>query len=202
MNFQQMIIDLTGMDIANASLLDESTAAAEAMMMAFKIKKSSKFTFCVQNTCHPQTLSVLKTRAKPLGIKIIFDKPNEDTFGCLIQNPDTYGEIADLDKLIQHNKQKDVLSIIAADIMSLVIMKSPRKFGADMVVGSSQRFGVPMGLGGPHAAFFGTGFEFKTNINLKYFNMPSQKRIDILRNLIAPKVLNFYPQFAKKLWFN
>ena len=161
MNFQQMIIDLTGMDIANASLLDESTAAAEAMMMAFKIKKSSKFTFCIQNTCHPQTLSVLKTRAKPLGIKIIFDKPNEDTFGCLIQNPDTYGEIADLDKLIQQNKQKDILSIIAADIMSLVIMKSPRAFGADMVVGSSQRFGVPMGLGGPHAAFFATLDEYK-----------------------------------------
>ena len=161
MNFQQMIIDLTGMDIANASLLDESTAAAEAMMMAFKIKKSSKFTFCIQNTCHPQTLSVLKTRAKPLGIKIIFNKPNEDTFGCLIQNPDTYGEIADLDKLIQQNKQKDILSIIAADIMSLVIMKSPRAFGADMVVGSSQRFGVPMGLGGPHAAFFATLDEYK-----------------------------------------
>ena len=161
MNFQQMIIDLTGMDIANASLLDESTAAAEAMMMAFKIKKSSRFTFCIQNTCHPQTLSVLKTRAKPLGIKIIFDKPNEDTFGCLIQNPDTYGEISDLDKLIQQNKQKEILSIIAADIMSLVIMKSPRKFGADIVIGSSQRFGVPMGLGGPHAAFFATLDEYK-----------------------------------------
>ena len=161
MNFQQMIIDLTGMDIANASLLDESTASAEAMMMAFKIKKSSKFTFCIQNMCHPQTLSVLKTRAKPLGIKIIFDNPNEDTFGCLIQNPDTYGEIADLDKLIKLNKNKDILSIIAADIMSLVIMKSPRDFGADIVVGSSQRFGVPMGLGGPHAAFFSTLDEYK-----------------------------------------
>ena len=89
MNFQQMIIDLTGMDISNASLLDESTAAAEAMMMAFKIKKSSKFSFCIQNKCHPQTLSVLKTRAKPLGIKIIFDNITDDTFGCLIQNPDT-----------------------------------------------------------------------------------------------------------------
>tara|TARA_A100001011_G_scaffold398841_1_gene504758 strand:+ start:2753 stop:5605 length:2853 start_codon:yes stop_codon:yes gene_type:complete len=161
MNFQQMIIDLSGMDIANASLLDESTAAAEAMMMAFKVKKSSKFTFCIQNTCHPQTLSVLKTRAKPLDIKIIFDNPDEDTFGCLIQNPDTYGEIADLDKLIKLNKQKDIISIIAADIMSLVIMKSPRSFGADIVVGSSQRFGVPMGLGGPHAAFFATLDEYK-----------------------------------------
>ena len=161
MNFQQMIIDLSGMDIANASLLDESTAAAEAMMMAFKVKKSSKFTFCIQNTCHPQTLSVLKTRAKPLDIKIIFDNPDEDTFGWLIQNPDTYGEIADLDKLIKLNKQKDIISIIAADIMSLVIMKSPRSFGADIVVGSSQRFGVPMGLGGPHAAFFATLDEYK-----------------------------------------
>ena len=161
MNFQQMIIDLTGMDIANASLLDESTAAAEAMMMAFKIKKSSKFSFCIQNTCHPQTLSVLKTRAKPLGIKIIFDNPNKDTFGCLIQNPDTFGEIADLNKLIKQNKDEGVLSIIAADIMSLVIMRSPRKFGADIVIGNSQRFGVPMGLGGPHAAFFATLDEYK-----------------------------------------
>ncbi len=161
MNFQQMIIDLTGMDIANASLLDESTAVAEAMMMAFKIKKSLKFTFCVQNKCHPQTLSVLKTRANPLGIKIIFDKPDEDTFGCLIQNPDTYGEISDLDSLIKINKEKGILSIIAADIMSLVIMKSPRNFGADIVVGSSQRFGVPMGLGGPHAAFFATLDKYK-----------------------------------------
>ena len=147
MNFQQMIIDLTGMDIANASLLDESTAAAEAMMMAFKIKKSAKFTFCVQNKCHPQTLSVLKTRAKPLGIKIIFDNPDNDTFGCLIQNPDTYGEIANLNDLININKSHDALSIIAADIMSLVVMKSPKDFGADIVVGSTQRFGVPMGLG-------------------------------------------------------
>ena len=164
MNFQQMIIDLTGMDISNASLLDESTAAAEAMMMAFKIKKSSKFSFCIQNKCHPQTLSVLKTRAKPLGIKIIFDNITDDTFGCLIQNPDTYGEIADLDKLIQHNKDKDIISIIAADIMSLVLMKSPGNFDADIVVGSSQRFGVPMGLGGPHAAFFATKDEYKRMI--------------------------------------
>jgi len=164
MNFQQMIIDLTGMDIANASLLDESTAAAEAMMMAFKIKKSAKFTFCVQNKCHPQTLSVLKTRAKPLGIKIIFDNPDNDTFGCLIQNPDTYGEIANLNDLININKSYDALSIIAADIMSLVVMKSPKDFGADIVVGSTQRFGVPMGLGGPHAAYFATLDEYKRMI--------------------------------------
>ena len=164
MNFQQMIIDLTGMDIANASLLDESTAAAEAMMMAFKIKKSAKFTFCVQNKCHPQTLSVLKTRAKPLGIKIIFDNPDDDTFGCLIQNPDTYGEIANLNDLININKSHDALSIIAADIMSLVVMKSPKDFGADIVVGSTQRFGVPMGLGGPHAAYFATLDEYKRMI--------------------------------------
>ena len=160
-NFQQMIIDLTGMDIANASLLDESTAAAEAMMMAFKIKKNSQFTFCVQNSCHPQTLSVLKTRAEPLGIKIIFDSPNEDTFGCLIQNPDTYGEIADLKNLIKSNKERELISIVAADIMSLVIMKSPGKFDADIVIGTTQRFGVPMGLGGPHAAFFATKDQYK-----------------------------------------
>ena len=161
MNFQQMIIDLTGMDIANASLLDESTAAAEAMMMAFKIKKSKQHTFCIQNSCHPQTLSVLKTRANPLGIKIIIGQPDEDTFGCLIQNPDTYGEIENLDKLISDNKAKNIISVVAADIMSMVIMKSPGFYDADIVIGSSQRFGVPMGFGGPHAAFFATKDEFK-----------------------------------------
>ena len=161
MNFQQMIIDLTGMEIANASLLDESTAAAEAMMMAFKITKNSKFTFCVQNKCHPQTLSVLKTRAEPLKIKIIHDTPDDDTFGCLIQNPDTLGEIADLNQLIKFNKQKEIISIVASDIMSLVLMKSPGKFNADIVVGNTQRFGVPMGLGGPHAAFFATLNDYK-----------------------------------------
>src|SRR5210317_376297 len=161
MNFQQMIIDLTGMDIANASLLDESTAAAEAMMMAYKIKKSKQHTFCLQNTCHPQTVSVLKTRAHPLGIKIIEGKPNEDTFGCFIQNPDTYGEIHDLESYISKNKSLEIISIVAADIMSMVIMKSPGSFNADIVIGSSQRFGVPMGLGGPHAAFFATKDEFK-----------------------------------------
>ncbi len=161
MNFQQMIIDLTGLDIANASLLDESTAAAEAMMMAYKIKKNKQHTFCIQNSCHPQTLSVLRTRAHPLGITIIEGKPNEDTFGCLIQNPDTYGEIEDLDTLIKSNKSKEIVSIVAADIMSMVVMKSPGSYDADIVIGSSQRFGVPMGLGGPHAAFFATKDEFK-----------------------------------------
>ena len=161
MNFQQMIIDLTGMDIANASLLDESTAAAEAMMMAYKIKKNKQNTFCIQNTCHPQTLSVLRTRANPIGIKIIMDEPNSDTFGCLIQNPDTFGEIEDLDKLITINKKMGIISVVAADIMSMVIMSSPGSFDADIVVGTTQRFGVPMGLGGPHAAFFATKDEFK-----------------------------------------
>ena len=162
MNFQQMIIDLTGMEIANASLLDESTAAAEAMMLAFKHSNKKKFTFCIQNSCHPQTLSVLKTRAEPLGIKILISHiPNNDTFACLIQNPDTYGEIADLKILISTNKKQNVLSIVAADLMNLVIMKSPGYFGADIVIGSSQRFGVPMGLGGPHAAFFATKDSFK-----------------------------------------
>ena len=161
MNFQQMIIDFTGMDIANASLLDESTAAAEAMMMAYKIKKNKQHTFCIQNACHPQTISVLKTRANPIGIKIIEGEPDQNTFGCLIQNPDTYGEIEDLNKLILKNKSLDVVSIVAADIMNMVIMKSPGSFNADIVIGSSQRFGVPMGLGGPHAAFFATKDEYK-----------------------------------------
>ena len=162
MNFQQMIIDLTGMEIANASLLDESTAAAEAMMLAFKQSNKKKFTFCIQNSCHPQTLSVLKTRAEPIGIKILISpNANSDTFACLIQNPDTFGEIANLENLITSNKSTGIISIVAADIMSLVIMKSPGDFGADIVIGSTQRFGVPMGLGGPHAAFFATKDSFK-----------------------------------------
>ncbi len=161
MNFQQMIIDLTGMDIANASLLDESTAAAEAMMMAYKIKKNKLHTFCLQNTCHPQTISVLKTRAKPLGIKIIDGEPNKDTFGCLIQNPDTYGEIFNLDELITTNKSKNLVTIVSADIMSLVLLKSPGSSGADIVVGTTQRFGVPMFGGGPHAGYLSTKEDYK-----------------------------------------
>jgi len=161
-NFQQMIIDLTGMEIANASLLDESTAAAEAMMLAYKQTNKKKFTFCIQNTCHPQTLSVLKTRAKPLDIKILIsNEPNDDTFCCLIQNPDTYGEIIDLHPIIESNKKKNIMTIIAADLMSLILMKSPGELGADIVVGNSQRFGVPMGFGGPHAAFFATKEKYK-----------------------------------------
>ena len=162
MNFQQMIIDLTGMEIANASLLDESTAAAEAMMLAFKQTNKKKFTFCIQNSCHPQTLSVLRTRAEPLGIKILISrKPNDDTFSCLIQNPDTYGEIIDLYSLIEDNKNNNIMTIVAADLMSLILMKSPGELGADIVVGTTQRFGVPMGLGGPHAAFFATKNSYK-----------------------------------------
>ena len=161
MNFQQLIIDLTGMDIANASLLDESTATAEAMMLCFKQSNKNLNTLCIQNSCHPQTLSVLKTRSEPLGIKIIFDKPDKDTFACLIQNPDTFGEIVDLENLIKDNKSKNLLSIVATDPMSLILMKSPGELGADVVVGSAQRFGIPMGLGGPHAAFFATKDEYK-----------------------------------------
>jgi len=162
MNFQQMIIDLTGMEIANASLLDESTAAAEAMMLAFKQTKRKKFTFCIQNSCHPQTLSVLKTRTEPLGIKILISKqPNDDTFSCLIQNPDTYGEIINLESIIKSNKKNNIMTIVAADLMSLILMKSPGELGADIVIGSAQRFGVPMGLGGPHAAFFATKDSYK-----------------------------------------
>ena len=162
MNFQQMIIDLTGMEIANASLLDESTAAAEAMMLAFKQTNKKKFTFCIQNACHPQTLSVLKTRAEPLDIKILISKnPNKDTFACLIQNPDTYGEIINLNDTIRSNKTENIMTVVAADLMSLVLMKSPGEMGADIVIGSAQRFGVPMGLGGPHAAFFATKDSYK-----------------------------------------
>ena len=162
MNFQQMIIDLTGMEIANASLLDESTAVAEAMMLAFKHSGKNKKEFLIQNSCHPQNLSVLKTRAEPLDIKITSSiETTNETFACLIQNPDTYGEISNIKALVDSNKSKGIITIVASDIMSLVLMKSPGELGADIVVGSAQRFGVPMGLGGPHAAFFATKNIFK-----------------------------------------
>ena len=162
MNYQQMIIDLTGMEISNASLLDESTAAAEAMMLAYRQQNMKRKTLCIQSKCHPQTISVLKSRAQPLGIKIIINKNcNEDTFAAIIQNPDTCGNILDIRKLIDENKSKKIMSIVAADIMSLVLLKSPGQLGADIVIGSSQRFGVPMGFGGPHAAFFATKNEYK-----------------------------------------
>jgi glycine dehydrogenase len=165
-NFQQMIVDLTGMDISNASLLDEPTAAAEAMMMAKRANKSNKsMRFLVDENAHPQTITILQTRAKPLGIELVIenirDNDFENCFAVLMQYPDTNGVVRDLSADIACAKNKGVMSIVACDILALTLLKTPDEMGADIVVGNSQRFGVPMGFGGPHAAFLATKDKYK-----------------------------------------
>src|SRR5690554_6077265 len=165
LNFQQMTMDLTGLDLASASLLDEATAAAEAMAMAKRVSKSKSNSFYVADTVFPQTIDVVKTRAEHFGFDVIVgsaqDAVNHDIFGALLQYPDRYGQIDDLEHLIGAIQAKQGIVAVAADIMSLVMLKAPGEMGADMVLGSAQRFGVPMGYGGPHAAFFATRDKFK-----------------------------------------
>ena len=173
-NFQTIICDLTGMELSNASLLDESTAAAEAMTMLYgsrskEQKTNQAINFLVDENILPQTLSLLKTRANPLGIKIILKDPetfkfNKSFFGAIFQYPGKKGQIPNLKKWIQKAKKNDVSTVVAADIMSLVLLESPGKFGAEVVVGTTQRFGIPLGYGGPHAAFFATSVKYKRNI--------------------------------------
>ena len=168
-NFQQMIIDLTGMELANASLLDEATAAAEAIAMSWRLSKSQSDTVFIDQDCHPQTIAVVKTRIHSLGLKISVGNPyqdlkNQEFFAILVQYPGSQGEIHDLTAIVQTAHDKKALVTIAADLLSLVILKPPAEFNVDIVVGSSQRFGVPMGYGGPHAAFFATREAFKRSI--------------------------------------
>ena len=165
LNFQQMIIDLTGLPLANASLLDEATAAAEAMALAKRMAKSKSNAFFADENCHPQTLSVLKTRAEGFGFELVVDAVdnlgNHAVFGALLQYPDTHGEVRDLRPLIQQLHEQQALACVAADILSLVVLTPPGEQGADVVLGSTQRFGVPMGYGGPHAAYFACRDAFK-----------------------------------------
>lgn len=169
MNFQTMISDLTKLPISNASLLDEGTACGEAMSMIYSIIHSKKLganVFLIDSKVFPHTIDVVITRATPHGIEVkvtdkIDDELNEKVFGILVQYPDGDGEIRDYSKLFEKAKEKDIMIVVAADIMSLVLLKSPAEFGADVIVGSTQRFGVPMGFGGPHAAYFATKEEFK-----------------------------------------
>ncbi len=161
LNFQQMVIDLTGMEIANASLLDEGTAAAEAMSMSRRVGKNHGNCFFVDHDCHPQTIAVVKTRAKYFGYEVIVGDPLgqynlDDVFGVLLQYPGSSGSVRNLDGIIAAAKETGSIVTVAADILALVLLKSPGQMGADIVVGSSQRFGVSMGYGGPHAAFFAT----------------------------------------------
>lgn len=161
LNFQQMIIDLTGMEIANASLLDEATAAAEAMTMSKRVTKSKSNVFFVDQDCHPQTIAVVKTRAHSLGYEIVLGNPwldlkNHETFGVLIQYPGSSGLIRDIRPVVDLAHKQTALVTVATDILSLVLLTPPGELDADIVIGNSQRFGVPMGYGGPHAAYFAT----------------------------------------------
>src|SRR5713101_1500970 len=165
LNFQTMITDLTGMEIANASLLDEATAAAEAMTMCWGLKGRKK-NFFVSETCHPQSIEVVRTRAKSLGIEVIAGNHHDFDFGrsvfaVLAQYPATDGTIYDYRKFIETAHEHEALAIVAADLLSLTLLTPPGEFGADVAVGSSQRFGVPLGYGGPHAAYFATRDAFK-----------------------------------------
>ncbi|MDZ5432951.1 aminomethyl-transferring glycine dehydrogenase [Pseudomonas fluorescens] len=168
LNFQQLTIDLTGLELANASLLDEATAAAEAMALAKRVAKSKSNVFFVDQNCHPQTISVVQTRAEGFGFELIIDAVDNlkqhQVFGALLQYPDTHGEIRDLRPLIDHLHAQQALACVAVDLLSLLLLTPPGELGADVVFGSSQRFGVPMGYGGPHAAFFASRDEFKRAI--------------------------------------
>jgi len=165
LNFQQMIIDLTALDIANASMLDEATAAAEAMALCHAVAPNRK-TFFVADNCHPQTIAVVQTRAKPLGIEIkIADysrfKFDQTVFGALVQYPATDGAIYDYAGFVRQAHDAGALVVVAADILALTLLKPPGEFGADVAVGNTQRFGVPLGFGGPHAAYFATRDQYK-----------------------------------------
>ena len=174
LNFQTMVSDLTGMEIANASLLDESTAAAEAMTMLFELrsrqqKKDETVKFFVSEEILPQTLSLLKTRAIPLGIELVvgnhetFDF-SEDFYGALLQYPGKFGQVNDYADFVEKAKASEIKVAVAADILSLVLLTPPGEWGVDVVVGTTQRFGIPLGYGGPHAAFFATKEEYKRSI--------------------------------------
>ena len=174
LNYQTIICDLTGMQLANASLLDESTAAAEAMTMLYSLrnreqKKNNVCNFFVSKNTLPQTISLLETRAEPLGIQIqIGDfeqfKYDSSFYGCLMQYPGVFGDIKDIEKHCSNAKNNNIKIVVAADLFSLCLLKKPSQFGADVVVGTSQRFGIPLGYGGPHAAYFATKDEYKRSV--------------------------------------
>ncbi len=170
LNFQTAVIDLTGMDIANASLLDEGTAAAEAMIMLQRIsKRGNRTRFLVADSCHPQTIEVVRTRAHPIGVEVFVGDHSSFEFddavlGALVQYPATDGAIHDYTQLCEAAHAAGAYVVVAADLLSLTILKAPAEFGADVVVGTTQRFGVPVGFGGPHAAYFATRDKFKRQV--------------------------------------
>jgi glycine dehydrogenase len=163
LNFQTMVADLTGLEIANASMLDEATAAAEAMTMCLRAQKRGSIadTFFVSELCHPQTIAVVQTRAEPLGIKVVVGDHHtydfaDDLFGVLVQYPASNGDIYDYEAFFARAHEKGAQTVVATDLLALTVLRPPGEFGADVAVGNSQRFGVPMGYGGPHAAFMAT----------------------------------------------
>ena len=172
LNFQTMIADLTGLPISNASLLDEATASAEAMHMAYAIvgaKDEKRRLFFVSESCHPQTIAVVETRAKPLGIQVVVGDHrtvqfDERILGALVSYPDTNGVIENYADFTEKVKKADGLLVVAADLLSLLLLNPPGEWGADIIVGSAQRFGVPLGYGGPHAAYLSTKDEYKRKI--------------------------------------
>ncbi|MDU4250411.1 aminomethyl-transferring glycine dehydrogenase [Pseudomonas sp.] len=165
LNFQQMTIDLTGLDLASASLLDEATAAAEAMALAKRVAKAKSNLFFVDAHCHPQTISVVQTRAEAFGFDVVVDEVDNlgqhAVFGALLQYPDTRGEIRDLRSVIDALHAQQAIACVASDLLALLLLTPPGELGADVVLGSAQRFGVPMGYGGPHAAFFACRDDYK-----------------------------------------
>lgn len=169
LNFQTMISDLTGLEIANASLLDEATACAEAMTMAQRVAKSKAKAFFVDENCHPQNIAVMQTRAAPIGIDIIIGNPETEldpstVYGAIFQYPGTYGKVRDFTDQVQALHDEKAVAVISADPLSLTLLKEPGAMGADIAVGSTQRFGVPMGYGGPHAAYLSTKDAYKRSM--------------------------------------
>jgi glycine dehydrogenase len=166
LNFQQMVADLTGLELASASLLDEGTAAAEAMAMAHRTSKTGSDVFFVDRDTHPQTLAVLETRARGFGFELVVGDPEHDlkpdtVFAALLSYPGSSGQVRDYREIIASLKQAGAMSIMATDLLSLCLLVPPGELGADVAIGSAQRFGVPMGYGGPHAAFFATHDGYK-----------------------------------------
>ena len=182
-NFQTLCIDLTGMEIANASLLDEGTAAAEAMTMSHRIrskKKQNATTYYVSDKCFPQTIDIIKTRSEPLGFNLVISDPetwdlNDDTFGICLQYPDNFGQVNDYSELCQKAHENDIKVTVVSDLLSLVALKPPGEWNADIVVGSTQRFGIPMGFGGPHAAYFATKAEYQRQVPGRIIGLSKDK---------------------------
>ena len=169
LNYQTLVTDLTGLDVANASLLDEATAAAEAMAVAERVAKSKARAFFVDENCHPQTIALIHTRAEPLGWSVIVGDPDKDlkpeaVFGAIFQYPGTYGHVRDFTPIIASLHAAGALAIVAADPLALTLLKSPGEMGADIAVGNTQRFGVPMGYGGPHAAYMAVKDAYKRSM--------------------------------------